>query len=139
MWKRISDHLALTTSERRIILFLAATLLIGSGIRLYRATYQTQPAFDYRASDSTFAALSSHLDDAAQDSAAATAQNGKLNLNKATKKQLDALPGIGEVTAERIIMFRDEHGPFRSLDDLTHVKGITKKKLEKFKDLLTLE
>ena len=105
MWKRISDHLALTTSERRVILFLAATMLIGSGIRLYRATYQMQPTFEYHASDSTFAALSSHLDDTVQDSVAAPAQTaGKLNLNKATKKQLDALPGIGDVTAERLVL-----------------------------------
>jgi competence protein ComEA len=48
------------------------------------------------------------------------------------------LPKIGPVTAERIIRFRDDYGPFKSIDDLLKVKGIGPKTLEKLKPQITL-
>lgn len=48
----------------------------------------------------------------------------RLDLNRASAAELDALPGIGPVIAERIVAWRQAHGPFRSLDDLTRVSGI---------------
>ena len=53
----------------------------------------------------------------------------KLDLNRATAAELDALPGVGPVIAERIISFRDEFGPFRSVDDLLDVPGIGEARL----------
>ena len=58
MFRRVSDWLALTSTERTIILFLAGTVLVGAGIRLYQETFPSVPQFDYAASDSAFAALS---------------------------------------------------------------------------------
>jgi competence protein ComEA len=55
---------------------------------------------------------------------AAPAAGGKLDLNTATAAELDALPGIGPVLAQRIVDHRTQHGPFRSVDELDDVPGI---------------
>ncbi len=62
---------------------------------------------------------------------------GLLDLNTATAEQLDTLPGVGEVTAQRIIAYRDAH-PFTSIDDLRQVTGIGDRRFEVLKDLVTV-
>lgn len=69
----------------------------------------------------------------------AAAQVATLNVNTASAGELQNLPGIGEVTAERIVAYRTEHGPFATVDDLTKVKGIGAKTLEKFRGLVAVE
>ena len=54
----------------------------------------------------------------------------KLDINSADADALCALPGIGPVTAARIIAHREAHGPFTSLEDLLLVEGIGEKTLE---------
>lgn len=61
-----------------------------------------------------------------------------VNINTASKKELDALPGIGEVLAQRIIDYRSANGPFSTVDELTKVKGIGEKTLEKLKPYATV-
>ncbi len=129
-WK---DRIALTGTEKRVFLFLIITFSVGLGIRFYRQTFPQDRGFDYRASDSTFAALSAAMRDEPADSPVEA--DGKVDLNTATKQQLMALPGIGEVTAERILVYREEIGRFTNIDQLRKVKGITKKKLEQLKPL----
>jgi len=138
MLKRLTDWLALTGTERKVLWFLTITLVVGAGIRVYRATFPDAPAFEYRSSDSTFAALSDSVHDPTGDTAP-SAEDERLLLNSATKADLMSLPGIGSVLAERIVQYRDEHGPFRSLDALTAVKGITRKKLQQLKPYLRLD
>lgn len=68
-------------------------------------------------------------------SAAAMAQSdGKIHINTADEKKLDELPGVGPIMAKRIIEYRNEHGPFESVDDLAKVRGIGAEKLEKIKE-----
>ena len=61
-----------------------------------------------------------------------------VNINTASKKELDALPGIGETLAQRIIDYRSANGPFSTVDELTKVKGIGAKTLEKLKPYATV-
>lgn len=68
----------------------------------------------------------------------ATGVLSRINLNTATISELDVLPGIGEVTAERIVQFREENGPFRSVDDLIHVQGISDRTIDEFRDQVTV-
>jgi competence protein ComEA len=67
----------------------------------------------------------------------ATAAAGPLDLNTATAEQLDTLPGVGEVTAGRIVAYRSEH-PFTSVDELLEVPGIGQRRFEQLKDLVTV-
>jgi len=63
---------------------------------------------------------------------------GKVNINTATQAQLEALPGIGPVTAQRIIDFRTRNGPFKRLEDLKDQKLVPASTFEKIKDKITL-
>jgi len=63
---------------------------------------------------------------------------GLLDLNRATDKDFDALPGVGPKLAERIMKYRQSVGIFRSLDELQAVKGIGKKKFERIRPLVTV-
>jgi competence protein ComEA len=68
--------------------------------------------------------------------AAAAALPSKLDLNAATATELDALPGVGPVTAQRIVDHRTRKGPFASVDQLREVEGIGDSKLAKLADLV---
>jgi len=62
-----------------------------------------------------------------------------IHLNEATAEQLQVLPGVGPALSERIVLYRTEHGPFRSVDQLTEVKGVGEAKLAKFRDQLRID
>ena len=55
--------------------------------------------------------------------------DGRLDLNTATREELEALPGIGEVKAQAILDYRAEHGAFSSVEELLEVSGIGEKTL----------
>jgi competence protein ComEA len=57
-----------------------------------------------------------------------------VDLNTASADELDTLPGVGPATAEAIIAYRTEHGPFRSVDELLEVRGIGDAKLAELRD-----
>lgn len=61
-----------------------------------------------------------------------------INLNTASLSELDSLPGIGPVYAQRIIDYRNANGGFKSVGEVTNIKGIGPKTFEKFKDRITV-
>jgi competence protein ComEA len=70
-------------------------------------------------------------------SAADALVGGRVSLATATTDQLDELPGIGPVTAQKIVDWRTTHGPFRSVDDLDRIPGIGPARVEQLRDLVT--
>lgn len=63
--------------------------------------------------------------------------DGKININTATAEDLMLLPGIGELTAQKIIDYRETNGPFTSIANLTEVDGIGEGTLNKIRDYIT--
>ena len=59
-----------------------------------------------------------------------------ININQATKEELDTLPGIGPSTADKIINYREEHKKFNNIEEIQNVSGIGGKKYEDIKDLI---
>jgi len=74
----------------------------------------------------------------APQAAAATPQF-PINLNTATAEQLEAIPGIGPVLAQRIIEYRQTHGRFQSVDELLEVRGIGSKRLENMRPYVVVK
>ncbi len=63
---------------------------------------------------------------------------GKININLATAEELDSLSGIGPTKAQAIVDYRNQNGPFRTVDDLLNVPGIGPKTLETIRDQITV-
>ena len=134
-----------TRNEIRALLFLSSTFLAGLGIRWYQeGDPQTTPSqFDYSVQDSVFHARSSAVlaettagKPAARKKAKKSPARHSIDINTASKDELMLLPGIGETYAERIVIDRQDHGPFRSVDDLTRVKGIGTKTLARIREFI---
>jgi competence protein ComEA len=64
------------------------------------------------------------------------AATGPVHLNSATLEQLDALPGVGPVTAQKILDYRQQHGAFGSVDELDAIAGIGPARLETLRGLV---
>ena len=64
------------------------------------------------------------------------AAGGPVHLNTATLDELDALPGVGPVTAQKILDYREQHGAFSSVDDLDAIPGIGPARLEQLRELV---
>jgi competence protein ComEA len=71
-------------------------------------------------------------------SGSAAASGGKTNLNSAGVEELDALPKVGPVLAQRIVDWRKEHGPFKTVEELDAVDGVGPKMLETLLPLVSV-
>jgi competence protein ComEA len=65
-------------------------------------------------------------------------QSGPLDLNRASAEELQALPGIGPVLAQRVVEYRSSAGGFRRVEDLRQVKGIGAKKYDRVRTLVSV-
>ncbi len=74
--------------------------------------------------------------DRREGGAAARPAAGPLDLNAATVEQLDALPGVGPVTAQRIVEWRTRNGRFATVDQLREVEGIGERRLGQLRELV---
>ena len=70
---------------------------------------------------------------------ASAAEQGKININSASEIELTKIPGVGPALAKRIIEFREQHGPFRRLEDIMKVRGIGEKSYQKMRAYITVE
>lgn len=64
---------------------------------------------------------------------------GALDLNTATAEQLQTLPSVGPIRARGIVDYRQQHGPFRSVEELAAVEGIGPGVLEQVRELVTVQ
>ncbi len=146
----LQQKVGFTRREAMALLLLSGTFLAGTGIQWFRSNYmQTHsalPAFDYSKSDSAYLYHTQRDSSNAppRPSVSSSAQNKPkksspskhaqpVNINTASKEQLVTLPGIGPAMAERIIAYRKTAGQLTSVDQLTNVKGIGKKTLDKLR------
>ena len=72
------------------------------------------------------------------DATTSVYEDGKININTATLSDLIQLPGIGEKLAANIITYRENNGPFESVNELIQVEGIGSKKLSILTEYLTV-
>jgi len=135
--------MVLTAAERKLLLLVIGLLVLGTlddawrmhadGRRLARMRH-TGDAAPALGADS-FAAS----DSGTARSVDPPASPGRpLDLNRATQAELDALPGIGPVTARRILDHRARYGPFRDPRDLRAVKGIGPKLFARLEPLVAV-
>src|SRR5699024_5584363 len=73
----------------------------------------------------------------AQPSSETSSESQKININLASKDELMQLNSIGSVKADNIIKYREEHGPFNSIEEITNVSGIGDKTFDSLKENLT--
>jgi competence ComEA-like helix-hairpin-helix protein len=149
--ERINQKFGFTKNELRVVLFLILAFLVGSGIKIYKTSFMADDkSFDYSESDRVFQQLSQSNYPPSVDTITEVTSHENVNkktdlkqhsirINTANKNELMKIPGVGEVTAERIILFRKENGVFKNELDLLKVKGIGKKKLEQIKQYLTFD
>lgn len=74
----------------------------------------------------------------AQPSSETSSESQKININLASKDELMQLNSIGSVKADNIIKYREEHGPFNSIEEITNVSGIGDKTFDSLKENLTI-
>jgi competence protein ComEA len=161
----ISQKFGLTKAEINSIIFVLAIFVFGLGINLSKIELEevNQQKFDYSFHDSLFKALENEkrnelitrqkkekkvdselelldFSNTELDSKKETVLFPSIiNLNDADLETLIKLPGIGPKTAEKIIILRTQKGGFSNVDELTEVKGIGLKKLNKIKSFLFIE
>lgn len=89
----------------------------------------TPPSITYHSTQTADPATASDTDEEAGD---------KISINRATAAELMQLDGVGEVLAERIIAYREEHGPFSTVEELVMVQGVGEKRLAEWMPYLTV-
>lgn len=72
------------------------------------------------------------------NSNSSSTSNGQVNINTANESELTMLSGIGPSKAQAIIAYREENGPFKTIDEIKNVSGIGEKTFEKLKDSITV-
>jgi competence ComEA-like helix-hairpin-helix protein len=147
LFTRLQEAIGFTRTEAQVLLFLSGTFILGLGLKYLRDPALTAPTDlpSTHRSDSTFAARSAIANDPSRVPVTAAAARtktppaaGSININTSSKEELMRLPGIGPAYAGRILAFRAEHGPFRTLEELQNVKGIGPKTFERIKPFLRL-
>ncbi len=124
--RKIQEKLGLTKSEAGIILFLSFGLLLGGSVKILHLDKATEK-HDFADSDALFAEASSKIDSllayeedtlkntAKRQIAASKRIDSPIDINLATVQEFMKLPGIGKVTAQKIVDYRKSNGKFNSI------------------------
>ena len=116
---------------------LAKLLKDGMQVNVPRLSEQTAPVNAGAAAEAAGANTLVSVKTAAESGRGTAKAGGKVHLNTATAAELTALPGVGDITAQRILEYRAAHG-FTSIEDVMKVKGIGKAKFSKMQPYLEL-
>lgn len=124
-----------TPQEIKALIFLLVVLIIGGGITLYKRNH---PNFARELIlESTEKKDKSPIQKEPLYSKKPEIED-KININQATVKELELLPGIGPVLAKRILSLRESKGGFNEVEELLEVNGIGARKLEEIKKWVIL-
>jgi competence ComEA-like helix-hairpin-helix protein len=119
--------------ERKALQFLIVLILIGSGIKIHQR-YKLNQQLLLLSSETKIANTISDSMFYQQPTV-----DNPLDLNKAVQYQLEMLKGIGPVRAGRIIEYRQQHGQFERIEDLTQVYGIGQKTVDSIRELIVVK
>lgn len=158
--KKFNQFFGFTPTESKVVVFLLVTFIAGGALKVYRSYFPSAflPRFDYSKEDQEFALRSKLIDsieagrlqfvqgrsqtsgkEKSAGSRKTKALQSPINLNTATKEELMKLPGVGEVIAERILLYREEKGRFRDISELKNIRGIGDKTFEKLRPWVKVE
>lgn len=117
---------------------LGIALFLLSGVILYNV-FTTEPsAVAAQENDGTTALVTVTEASAVPETTAPAVTESLININTATAEELETLKGIGPAKAEAIVAYREQNGPFSSVDDLVNVTGIGEKTLANIRDKITV-
>lgn len=108
-----------------MVIIVVIFCLSTCGFLVYRQQNPSAIALDRSSAQQTERFSSIHIN-----------SEGKLNINTATAAELSVLTGIGEILAGRIIQYREDNGPYKTVDELLNVNGIGEGKLNKIFDYI---
>lgn len=119
----------LSRAEKIVIIILILAALLGLGVNYYKKINQQ---VDLRVEASQLSKSNIDIDKL-------ILKTKLVNINKSTPEELTRLSGIGPVLAQRIIDYRNTHGGFEKIEDITKVKGIGPDKFNQMKEYLVLQ
>jgi comEA protein len=125
--------LQLDFRRNTLLWILGATFALGLGVDLVRMGTHREVNFPLSVAEDGEARALKHMADSIMQARVAAAK-APININTATSVQLETLDGIGPVLAQRIVAYREQNGPFTSVDDLDAVSGIGPKRLAAIRD-----
>jgi competence protein ComEA len=120
---------SLSAQERGLLILIAAGL-VAAGIAMTLRVERPQPVVDVGPIT---------LSDVRIVVPTFRSGSSLINVNTATAEELTRLPGIGDALATRIIIYRADHGPFASIDELAEVNGIGPQTVDRLRDRATVE
>ncbi len=154
-WFFWMEALQITAAERRVVLVLMSVLMVITAIRTFFPARTIYDESYYEPVIAEFIRLSGLEEEdrrlllaryyppagrkAAGSNEAASEEALKVNIQLAGPEELVRLPGIGPVTAGRIIAYRENNGPFRKPEDLLNVSGIGPVTLERIREFIIVK